>query len=285
MVPSGIGLAGKTVLLTGAASGLGRRLAIDLRRRYSCTLHLVDRNEPGLLSLRDELRKIDEEHGEERCVDVHRIDISSDAEVRRLANELEGIAVDLLINNAGVLYAGTFAGMPSGTFEHLIDVNLMGTVRMTREFLPHVMRGRDPCVVNVASAAGMVGAPGMCAYSTSKFGIVGFSEALRTELAGRVSVLTVCPTLVRTNIVQSAGHADVDGDATRPMEAVMQRRGMDVEHASRLLLRGIERRRPMIFIGADARILDWMRRLSPGLTARLVRAGYGYLQRRRILPP
>ncbi|MCC6159984.1 MAG: SDR family NAD(P)-dependent oxidoreductase, partial [Deltaproteobacteria bacterium] len=174
-------LDGRTALVTGAASGLGRRLATDLFHTHRCRLILVDRDEAGLHSLAAELEG-QTTPGNGPRVTWLTADTTDDDALRRLAEHPGTSALDILVNCAGVLYAGPFESMPLGAFERVIDINLMGTVRVTRALLPNLLRGVDPVLVNVASAAGLAGAPGMCAYATSKFGVVGFSESLRAEL-------------------------------------------------------------------------------------------------------
>ncbi|MCL4233387.1 MAG: SDR family NAD(P)-dependent oxidoreductase [Deltaproteobacteria bacterium] len=276
-------LDGKTALVTGAASGLGRRLATDLFREHRCRLILVDRDETGLRSLAEELDG-DARPKREPRVTCLTADTTDDEAIRRIADHPETSSIDVIVNCAGVLYAGPFESMPPGAFERVIDINLMGTVRVTRALLPNLLRGVDPVLVNVASAAGLAGAPGMCAYATSKFGVVGFSESLRAELDRRVTVVAVCPTLIATNIVAAAQFPADVGAAKGKMDRVLARHGMPVEKASALILRGVIRRRRTILIGNDAHVMDVLRRFAPGLLDRTVARMYRRMRERKLVP-
>lgn len=270
----------RIALVTGAASGLGRRLATDLFRDYGCRVRLVDRNEDGLRSTRDELAAI----GDASRLSIHVADTTRDDDLARVAAEIGAEPLDILVNCAGVLYAGSFTGMPDGAFERVIDINLMGTVRVTRALLPLLMRSTAPRLVNIASAAGLAGAPGMCAYSTSKFGVVGFSEALRAEMDARLKITAVCPTLIRTNIVKGAAFPDGAEDVPGRMDRILARHGMPVEKASRLILRGVARGKRLVLIGADAHAMHFFHRFAPRVLEAVVRRLYRQMTERRILP-
>ncbi len=276
-------LDGKTALVTGAASGLGRRLATDLFRNHQCRLILLDRDEAGLRSLAAELGG-DRAPGGEARVTCLAADTTDDEALRQIADRPETSAIDVLVNCAGVLYAGPFETMPMGAFERVININVMGTVRVTRALLPNLLRGVDPVLVNIASAAGLAGAPGMCAYSTSKFAVVGFSESLRAELDRRVTVVAVCPTLVRTSIVVAGDFPQGADPVKDRMDRILARHGMPVERAARLILRGVMRRRRTILIGNDAHVMDVLRRFAPGLLDRTVARMYRRMKERKMVP-
>lgn len=276
-------LHGLTVLVTGAASGIGRRLAVDLWTREGTGLRLADRDEAGLAALDRELRAVEPADG--RLLSTHLVDVASEASVGALAGAVGEGPLDVLVNCAGVLTFGPFERTPIEEFERVVGVNLLGTARVTRALLPRLLASGRGFVVNVASAAGLVGAPGMAAYSASKFGVVGLSQALRVELAGRVGVCAVCPTLIRTGIVRAAIVAGRDGaDAERrraEMDADLRRLGAGPERVSRAIVRAIRRRKALVLVNADAHALWWASRLFPRATEwavgrlyrRLVREG------------
>lgn len=274
-------LRGLTALVTGAASGIGRQIASDLWNREGCGLRLVDRDAAGLAALEAELRR----EGDPRALTTHVVDISSEEAVSALAGTLGDAPLDILVNCAGVLCVGPFERTPMPEFERVVAVNFLGTVRMTRALLPRLLASKRGFVVNVASAAGLVGAPGMSAYSASKFAVVGFSEALRAELAGRVGVCAVCPTLVRSNIVSRACVAGAgDPEARRSeMEATFRRFAASPERVSRAVVRAIARGKRLVLVNADAHLLSWMNRLAPGLTALAVRWMYRRLVAKGVL--
>ena len=281
-------LRGQHVLVTGAASGIGRALAEELLLRSGAHLDLVDVDAERLELVAHELREHAAQTGVRGKIVAHVSDVASGESVAALAERLRGQRVDVLVNCAGVLAVGPFTATAMADFERTVAVNFMGTVRVTHALLPHLLESPHAFVVNVASAAGLVGAPGMSAYSASKFALVGFSEALRVELAGRVGVLTVCPSLVRTNIVSAATHvaskaAESAGSRGRLAELV-QALGADPAKVAAAIVRAIERRERLLLVNPDTHLLDLVRRVSPALTEALVLRGYRWLQRTGALP-
>ncbi|MBI4425288.1 MAG: SDR family NAD(P)-dependent oxidoreductase [Elusimicrobia bacterium] len=258
-------LRNKTVLVTGAASGIGRRLAQDLYWNEKSRLVLVDVDAKALERLRDEL----EPAGEGDRVEAYPCDIASDASVAALAKEVGPRRVDVLVNNAGIALLGSFENTRFDDFARVVQVNLLGTARVTKAFLPCLLKGGDAFIVNVASMAGLVGAPGMSAYAASKFGIVGFSDALHAELEGRIGVCVVCPTLVRTNIAKGApGRA----------ESFLATLGSRPDKVSAAILRAIKDRKRLVLVNADAYLFYYLNRFFPDLSEALVSAGYKVLK-------
>jgi short-subunit dehydrogenase len=184
--------------------------------------------------------------------------------------------LDLLVNNAGVAIGGTFEQASVADFDWLFEVNFFGVVRMTRAFLPLLRASDEARVVNVSSIFGIVAPPGQAAYAASKFAVRGFSEALRHELeeeGARVGVSVVHPGGVATQIAQRARvpagvpEAQVEERRHR-IEASLR---MPPLRAAAIIVRGIERRRPRILVGADARIAAALERLAPVSYWRLIR--------------
>lgn len=250
--------------MTGAASGIGRRLAQDLYWNEKCRLLLVDIDAAELAVLKDELEP--EEDGGR--VSAHACDIGSAESVAALAAEAGGRPLDVLVNNAGVTHLGSFEHTDFTDFERVVRVNLLGTARLTKAFLPSLLAGTDPFIVNVASMAGLVSAPGMSAYVASKFGIVGFSDALHAELGSRVGIGVVCPTFVRTNIAKGA-----HGKADSFLGAV----GSDPKKVSAAVIRTVKERKRLVLVNADAYLFYYFNRFFPGLSETMVSAGYKVL--------
>lgn len=277
-------LHGLTVLVTGAASGIARRLAQDLWTREGCSLRLVDRDPAGLSSLDEELRRA--APGDHRVLTTHVVDVASSAAVCSLATDFGDSPLDVLVNCAGILTIGPFEKSPLEALERVVDVNLLGTLRMTRALLPRLLHSPRAFIVNAASAAALCGAPAMAAYSASRFGVLGLSDALRAEFHGRVGVCAVCPTLVRTGIVR---HASIAGHEADPhprraeMDGFLQSLGADPERVSRAIVRAIVRRKRLVLVNVDAHVLYPMERLFPGLTRFIVRKVYRKLQRDGVL--
>ncbi len=167
-------IAGKTVLITGAGMGMGRLFALKFARA-SCSLVLVDINQEALAATAAELGT---------PVRTYTCDISDREQVGRLARRVHADAglVDIIVNNAGVLYGYPFVQSPEALIARTIDVNVKGSLLITRAFLPDLMSRRRGHIVTMASASSLTGVPDLTAYATSKHAIAGFSESLRLEM-------------------------------------------------------------------------------------------------------
>lgn len=193
---------GKKTLITGAAKGMGRRMADEFARR-GAELVLVDIDEEGLAEADAELSATTQ-------VDTFICDLSSRTEIQNLHDEVseEVGRIDILVNNAGVVTAGTYEEVDDEADELMLDVNINAVHWMTKAFLPDLKRGADTHLVQLASAAGLVGVPGQVIYCASKWFVTGFSEALRQELQGdgfhHVGVSIICPGFVDTGMFDGA---------------------------------------------------------------------------------
>ncbi len=251
----------RVALVTGAASGIGRALAEALAER-GCHLALVDRDEHGLRDLREQLRP------RRVRVSLHLLDLRDRDRVQGLPAEVLAAhqRADLLINNAGVALGGLFEQVSEEEFDWLLEINLQVPVRLTRAMLPILRASDDALIVNVSSVFGLVAPAGQVAYSTSKFGLRGFSDALRHELEGStLSVCLVCPGGVATAIARHARLAAALDPALvevgrRRMSAMLR---LPPEQAARVILSGLEQRRARVLVGADARLASWLERLMP----------------------
>lgn len=188
--------------------------------------------------------------------------------------------VDAVINNAGILYSGDVLDTEFTDFEHLMNVNFWGVVNGCKAFLPFVMASERGSVVNVSSAFGLMSAPGYSAYNSAKFAVRGFTESLRQEmlLSGKpVRVTCVFPGGIKTTIARSARVA-----ATLDKAAVVESFESSIARtepteAARVILRGVERGRPRVLVGTDARIVDVITRIASsgyrGSGSRLTKSG------------
>ncbi|HEX5886287.1 MAG TPA: SDR family NAD(P)-dependent oxidoreductase [Pyrinomonadaceae bacterium] len=193
-------LAGRTAVITGAAGGIGRAIAVSLARR-GCHLALTDIDEVGL----DGTAELTREYSVR--VSQHRLDVADRLAVAEFPNIVaaEHQSLDVLINNAGVAIGGTFEQVSEEDFEWLFEINFWGVVRTTRAFLPLLRASGDARVVNLSSVYGLVAPPEQAAYAASKFAVRGFSEALRHELEGSgVGVSVVHPGGIATSIAENA---------------------------------------------------------------------------------
>lgn len=254
-------LEGRTAVITGAAGGIGRAIAVSLARR-GCHLALADIDETGMAGTADLVQ------GNGIRVSRHRIDVANRAAVASFPEIVaaEHNGVDVLVNNAGVAVGGTFDQVTDEDFEWLFEINFWGVVRMTRAFLPLLRASDDARVVNLSSIYGVVAPPEQAAYSASKFAVRGFSEALRHELEGsRVGVSVVHPGGVATSIAEKARiPAGVsEEEITRRLKRYRKLLRLPPEIAGETIVRGIERRQSRILVGSDAKTISLIARLLP----------------------
>lgn len=277
-------LAGAVALITGAASGIGAALAAGLAAR-GCSLLLVDRDPVGLADVARQIR------GRGGAVETRVVDLVDAEAIRALPDWVQERfgRLDILINNAGVALGGRFDETHLEDFEWLMDINLRAVVRMCHAFLP-MLRARPAAqIVNLSSLFGLIAPPGQVAYCTSKFGVRGFSEALRHEYAGSgLGVTVVHPGGVATAISrnargrrppsdpEAAKRAAVEDAAAR--EAFGKLLTLPPADAAAAIIRGIEARAPRIVIGKDARNAALIQRLMPvGYWNTIVRLSGGKL--------
>lgn len=256
-------LQGRTAVVTGAASGIGRGTALALAKR-GCGLALADLNEEGLA----ETASLVEAHGVR--VSRHRLDVAD----RSAVAAFPGIVlaahgrVDLLFNIAGVAVGGTFEQVAEEDFDWLMEINFHGVVRMTRAFFPLLRASDRARIVNVSSIFGIIAPPGHTAYTASKFAVRAFSESLRRELeaeGANIGVTVVHPGGVNTAIGKNArpprGVNDIDLEAQRKKFEKFLR--MPIEKAGEIIVCGVEKERPRVLVGGDARFMALMERLAP----------------------
>ncbi|MEA2887486.1 MAG: hypothetical protein QOD11_1846, partial [Bradyrhizobium sp.] len=169
---------GSAAALTGAASGIGRALALELAAR-GCDLALADRDEAGLQSVAAEIGR------RYPCkVTLHRVDVGELAQIAHFARAATAAHphLNILINNAGVTLMGQFHEVDQAEMDWLMNINFWGVVHGTRAFLPHLSQRRESHIVNLSSLFGIIAPPGQTAYVAAKFAVRGFSESLRHEL-------------------------------------------------------------------------------------------------------
>ncbi|WP_051198446.1 SDR family oxidoreductase [Gordonia shandongensis] len=256
-VPS---LRDRTVLITGAASGIGRATAIAAARAGA---HLV------LTDLRaDDLDAVVAEILDQRgSVVYHRAGDVSDYEwVAAFARgvDAEVGVMDVVMNVAGVSAWGTVENLEHRHWKTMVDVNLMGPIHIIECFVPQmVRRGRGGQVVNVSSAAGLLALPWHAAYSASKFGIRGVSEVLRFDLRRHnIGVSLVCPGGVATPLVGTVDIVGLDRDnpVVRKQVDGFHKIAVSPEKAAAAILRGVTRNKFMVYTSFDIRFGYWWAR-------------------------
>lgn len=262
-------LAGGVALVTGAASGIGAALAVTLAGR-GCSLVLLDRDAEGLAAI---AAKTVAGGAATAC---HVVDLTDAGAIAALPAAVEDRfgRLDLLINNAGVALGGRFEETHLDDFEWVLDVNLRAVVRMCHAFLPLLKARATAQIVNISSLFGIIAPPGQAAYCASKFGVRGFTEALRHEFAGTgLGVSVVHPGGVATSIARNARNPRLpdDPEAAEAMRVAAETGRVAFEKlltlppetAAAEIVRGIERRAPRIVVGKDARNAAFIQRLMP----------------------
>ncbi len=278
-------LDGKVAAITGAASGIGRALALELRSE-GAHLALSDIDADGLY----------ETHalcaGGGRSVTTALVDVASRQQVFTWA---DGVAAEhgqcnLVINNAGVALADSAESQSIEDFEWLMNINFWGVVHGTQAFLPHLRASDEGHIVNISSVFGLVSIPSQSAYNAAKFGVRGYTDALRMELEldeGNVSATTVHAGGIKTAIARNArtpssggtrvdhdrgtstGSVDEDTDLVDRFEKLAR---TPAEKAARQIIRAVKRNRRRALIGPDAGLFDLTARLPAAVSQRLVMA-------------
>ncbi|MGB3733846.1 MAG: SDR family NAD(P)-dependent oxidoreductase [Ilumatobacter sp.] len=263
---------GKVAAITGAGSGIGRALAEELARR-GCHLALSDVDEAGLAEtvLRCERSKV--------TVTPTSLDVADRDAVFAWADQVvaDHGKVNLIANNAGVALASTAGAQSLQDFEWVMDINFWGVVHGTQAFLPHLRETGDGHIVNISSVFGLISIPTQSAYNASKFGVRGFTDALRMELEidpCGVSSTTIHPGGIKTNIARNARTDEsmiVAGSDPDEFVTEFDRLARTTpDKAARQILKAVERNRRRALIGPDAVVFDLASRLPAGLYQRVL---------------
>ena len=252
---------GRTVVITGAASGIGRALAQRLSS-HGCPVAIADIDERGLKETEASL------FGPAlvRVLDVRDAAAQGDfaAEVREWAPSPLGA----VFNNAGVAVASTVLEADPQDDNWLWDINFHGVVNGTRAFLPILVEQDEGAIVNTSSVFGLAGMPNQSAYCSAKFAVRGFTDSLRQELRGTgVTAITVHPGGINTNIVRNARfRKDLDGRGRTHEQMVAEFAAITMtqpDKAAEIIHRGVERGKARILVGPDAYLFDTLTRLAP----------------------
>jgi NAD(P)-dependent dehydrogenase (short-subunit alcohol dehydrogenase family)/predicted esterase len=263
-------LAGKKCFITGAASGIGQATARAAADR-GAAVFLTDIDDEGLE------RTVLAIRGRGGQVPLHAgADVSDLEAVRALGRRIHEAhgPMDVVMNIAGVSVWGTVDVLEHRHWQRAIDVNLMGPIHVLETFVPEMVRwGRGGHVVNVSSAAGLLGLPWHAAYSASKFGLRGISEVLRFDLARHgIGVSLVCPGAVDTGLVRTIDIPGVDmnhADVQR-LKARFLNRAISADEAAKAILRAVECNRYLVFTSLDIRAAYWLQRFVPTIYERIM---------------
>ena len=266
--------ANKVALITGAGSGIGRALAINLADQ-GCSLALVDWNEESLEETKQIVRK------KNISVSTHVFDIRDREKIKELPEKILNIhnQIDVVINNAGVSVIGSVDEVDQNDWDWGLDILLHSVIHMTTAFLPHLEKRPEAAIVNTSSIFGLFSVPKQSIYNVGKFGVKAFTESLSLELEiseSPVDAYCVFPGHIGTNIYSSsrfksfeqddAGAAVFGTNASTIEEAGIQFKQnapSTPDYAAKVILKNIKKKNKRILIGFDARFYDLMSRLFP----------------------
>lgn len=257
---------GRVAAITGAGSGIGRALAVELARR-GCHLALSDIDPDGLAET------VGTCEGRGVKVTSHRLDVADRAAVEAWAANVvdEHGKVNLIFNNAGVALAAPIESVSYSDFEWLMNINFWGVVYGTKAFLPYLKESGDGHIVNLSSVFGLVSIPSQSEYNAAKFAVRGFTDALRMELeieGAPVSATTVHPGGVKTNIARRARVDDSirelsdDADVGEAFDRIAMTRP---KKAARQILRAVANDKRRVLVGPDAKLIDLISRLPAAI--------------------
>ena len=246
---------GKTALVTGASKGIGRAISLELARNGIKRLVLVARNRERLAETASEVEALGAE-AIPLSLELARV-VDVDIEIAQAWRDYGPI--HLLVNSAGVAHQTPFLQAQTPQMQAELSTNLMGVYAITRVIARRMAAMEDGAIVNVSSLMGKVAAPTMSTYSATKFALLGFTQALRSELAGHnVQVVALLPTLTRTDMVD-------DFDWFKWVVPVTP------EKVASALIRGLQRGSSEILVGWQSYATVWLNRLMPGVVELMVR--------------
>ncbi|KZS55503.1 SDR family NAD(P)-dependent oxidoreductase [Mycobacterium ostraviense] len=269
------GFAGKVAVVTGAGSGIGRALAVELGRS-GASLAISDVNIEGLAETEEMLKAIG------APVKADRLDVTEREAVLAYAeavNEHFG-KVNQIYNNAGIGHTGDIEVCEFKDIDRVMDVDFGGVLNGTKAFLPYLIASGDGHVVNISSVFGLFSCPGQATYNAAKFAVRGFTEALRQEmiLAGHpVGVTTVHPGGIKTAIARNATAAE--GLDAAELAKLFDKRAARTspERAAKIILEAVRKNRARVLVGADAKVLDLVVRVTGSGYQRLFMPLFGKL--------
>jgi NADP-dependent 3-hydroxy acid dehydrogenase YdfG len=254
------GFAGKVAVVTGAGSGIGEALAIELGRS-GAKVAISDINTDGLAKTEEQLRAIGAE------VKADRLDVSEREAFQAYAEDVKKHfdKVNQIYNNAGIGFFGDVEVSQFKDIERVMDINFWGVVNGTKAFLPHLIASGDGHVINISSIFGLFSFPGQAAYNSAKFAVRGFTEALRQEMIVNhhpVAVTTVHPGGIKTAIARNATAAEgvQHDELTKLFDKWLT--NTSAERAARIILAGVRKKKARVLVGPDAKALDLLVRVT-----------------------
>jgi len=269
----------KTAVITGSGSGIGRAIAIALAKKGT-TVHLIDLRQDRISAVLDELSL----HESDTKIYGHTIDVTSPEQLAQLATRVQG-KVDILINCAGILHQGKIATTAKKELHQVLDVNLWGVIHSIKAFLPKMKtQERGGHIINIASIAGLIGAPEMAIYNASKFAILGLTESLAIELAAdNIHVAAVCPGSINTNLSRD-GVFSSESTVAKTLKNTIHN-GADPKRVAVDIIKAIESSSPfkLSCVEPHWQVLWWCKRTFPTLYPKLANFVYHKVLNQDIL--
>ena len=256
-------LKGKHVLITGASSGIGEAIAKEFAAKGAVLL-LAGRNVA-------ELERVKKACAGARAVDIVRLDLSQHDALFDIAEQVldKHGYIDVLINNAGVSQRAYARDLPFESDKFIINVDLLGTIALTKAFLPSMLARRSGHIVTISSLMGKFGTPLRSSYAAAKHGLHGFFDSLRAEIyQDNIGVLMVCPGFIRTNV--SVNAIGPDGNKQGTMDEATGK-GLEPKVVAQKIIEALGTDKEEIFIGGKEMIGVYLKRFAPALFSRLVR--------------
>ena len=270
----------KVAAITGAASGIGRSLALKLAQD-KCDLALSDVNEAGLNETAEKARALGVK------VTTAKVNVASREEMHAWADQVvkDHGKVNLIFNNAGVALGNSVEDAKYEDYEWIMGINLWGVVYGTKAFLPYIKQTGDGHIINISSIFGLFAQPTQSGYNMTKFAVRGFTESLRQELDLQkcgVSATCVHPGGIKTNIARNArmdkSAASLTGNSTMEPEKMAAQFeklfSTTPDQAAEVILKAVRRNSRRVLIGSDAKVTDLMQRMLPQVYQRIVTTSF-----------
>lgn len=270
----------KVAVITGAGSGMGQQLAISLAKE-NCNVVICDINKKTIQETEEIIRKYNVS-----CTALN-LDLREEKNISTLLETtLKNYSkVDLLFNNAGVVAPSSFLNLSEKDWDWCNDINFNALVKLTRIFLPHLMKNEEAALINTSSIFGIITTPNNTVYHSSKFAVRGFTESLAMELRDeKIQIHSVYPGHIGTNIVLDAKfdkdflssnankteETDSDPITIQEFGSTFRDTGMSPDKAAKIILKGVKKNKKRIFVGLDAKVMEIAQRITPSHFMKLI---------------
>ena len=270
----------KVAVITGAGSGMGQQLAINLAKE-NCNVVICDINKKTIQETEDIIRKYNVS-----CTALN-LDLREEKNISTLLETtLKNFSkVDLLFNNAGVVAPSSFLNLSEKDWDWCNDINFNALVKLTRIFLPHLMKNEEAALINTSSIFGIITTPNNTVYHSSKFAVRGFTESLAMELRDeKIQIHSVYPGHIGTNIVLDAKSdkdflstnankledTDNDPETIQEFGSTFRDTGMSPNKAAKIILKEVKKNKKRIFVGLDAKVMEIAQRITPSHFMKLI---------------